>query len=78
MNGDDPILTPEQLIDTAIADAISGPQKVSGDAGSAESYDLDQLIRMKQFLAGEKAGVKVNRGLRFTRLIPDGTVGGRW
>lgn len=73
---DDEILTNEQLIDQAIADALAGPQRVSGDAGSAESYSLTELIKMKQFLAGKVAGVKVNRGLRFTRLIPDGTVGG--
>ena len=80
-------LTPEELIDQAIADALSGPQKASGDAGSVESYSLTELMKMKSFLAGQTAGKKKNRGLRFTRLVPDGTTGihcgwgrgwGRW
>ena len=73
MDGDE--LTPDQLIDQAIADALSGPQSVSGDAGSATSYSLKELMAMKSFLAGQTAGRKSNRGLRFTKLIPDGTTG---
>ena len=69
-------LTQDELIDAAISEAISGPQKASGDAGSVESYSLKELIEMSNYIKGQKAGVKRNRGLRFTRFSPDGTTGG--
>lgn len=68
-------LTPQQMIDNAIAEALDGPRRASGDAGEVESHNLKDLIAMKQFLAGRTSATKSNRGLRFSKFIPDGSTG---
>lgn len=58
----------------ALNAAIQGPAKVSSDAGSVEQHPLSELIRADQYMASKCAASKRRRGLRFTRLIPDGAV----
>lgn len=70
-------LTTEELINNAIAEALAGPRRASGDAGEVESHSLESLIKMKQFLSsGATAASNKRRGLRFTRFVPDGSMGG--
>lgn len=61
-------------VSAALVSAAQGPLKVAGDAGSVEQHTLDELIKADQYLAAKDAASKGRRGLRFTRLIPDGTV----
>lgn len=59
----------------AIVEALENPRRVSGDAGSVEGHSLPDLIAADKYLAAKAAASTRNRGLRFTKLIPDGTVG---
>ena len=70
-------MTSEEL-DAAIATLVinlSGPAKVSGDAGSVEQFALKDQIDALKFLAGQSATVGPDRGLRITRLVMPGTTG---
>jgi hypothetical protein len=58
----------------AIAAALGGPQSVTSDAGSVTQYGLGDLIAADKYLASRCAATSKRRGLRYTRLIPDGTV----
>ena len=73
----DPILTPLEMVNLAIMEALAGPKAASGDAGSVESHSLKDLLEMQKFLSAGAAGGKTtsNRGLRFSRFVPDGTTG---
>jgi hypothetical protein len=73
----EPILTPLDLVNLAILEALAGPKAASGDAGSVESHSLKDLLAMQQFLASGAAAQTTakNRGLRFSRFMPDGTTG---
>lgn len=58
----------------ALTAAIAGPKKVESDAGSVEQHAISELIEADRYQAAKCAAVNGRRGLRFTRLIPDGTV----
>ncbi len=58
----------------ALVTAMAGPMKVKGDAGEVEQYPLSDRIAADKYLAGKCATTSARRGLRFTRLIPEGTV----
>lgn len=60
----------------ALSAALAGPAKVTGDAGAVEQYPLVDLIAAHRYLAELALGAAGTRtrGLRFNRLIPDGTV----
>jgi hypothetical protein len=62
-------------VSSVIAGAVQGPKRVSGDAGSAEQFDLKDLIAADQYLSNKQAAAGRNRGLRFNKLVPDGTAG---
>lgn len=57
-----------------ITDAAQNPKKAQGDMGSAESHPLPDLIAADRYLAGRSAATGPRRGIRFTRLVPGGTV----
>ena len=61
---------------TALVNALSGPRRVTGDAGSVETHSITDLIKADQYLSAKAAGKLRNRGLRFNKLIPPGTVEG--
>lgn len=73
-------MTSEEL-DAAIATFVlnlSGPAKVSGDAGSVEQFSLKDQIEALKFLedqTGEVGAIGPGRGLRITRLVMPGTTG---
>lgn len=58
----------------ALLQAISGPQHIQTDAGSVGQYGAADLIKAANYLAATCAAGSSHRGLRFNRLIPDGTV----
>lgn len=66
--------TPSEVAETALTQALAGPARVSGDAGSVESHRLSDLIAADKHLKGQDAAGKPARGLRITRLLPPGTV----
>lgn len=57
--------------------AGTGPASVSGDAGSVTQQSLESLIALDKYLAAKDAAASAGRGLRFTRLIPDGAAAAR-
>ena len=64
----------QQNAEDALTNALSGPARVSGDAGSVEQHSIPDLIQADKYLSGKAAAANPNRGLMITSLIPDGTV----
>lgn len=58
----------------ALIAALTSPAKVAGDAGSVEQRSISELIAANNYLRSTCAGNGPRQGLRFTRLVPDGTV----
>jgi hypothetical protein len=67
-------------VSAALSAALQGPARVSSDAGEVEQFPIGDLIKADQYVAAKCAAGKARRGLRFTRLVPDGAVqdGGQW
>lgn len=70
-------MSDQDTANTALVNAVTGPRRVTGDAGSVEQFTPSELIAAANYLAGVAASTTRNRGLRFTRLEPDGTAGRR-
>ena len=51
---------------------MTGPKKVTGDAGSVEQHSLKDQLELDRYLASKDA-TKNGVGVRFTKLKPDGT-----
>ena len=58
----------------ALNAALLGPKRVSSDAGEVEQHSVKDLIEAAKFLSGQCAASSTRRGLRITKLIPEGTV----
>lgn len=58
----------------AIKSTAQGPKRVRTDAGEVESQDIEQQIAADKYLAAKAAASTANRGLRFNRLTPRGTI----
>lgn len=52
----------------------SGPAEVSSDAGRVVEQNLEDLLEAARQLAAQASAAKPHRGLRFTRLVPPGTI----
>ncbi|MCI0741174.1 MAG: hypothetical protein L0Y72_19250 [Gemmataceae bacterium] len=64
-------------IETAIeSNAIDGIAEVQGEAGRVRQYSLKDQIEADKYTRAAKAVPNANRGIRFTRLVPPGAVGG--
>lgn len=57
-----------------IEEVAAGPAEVQSDAGRVREQSLEDLVKADQHLAANTAAGKPHRGLRFTRLVPPGTV----
>jgi len=57
-----------------IETAAATPAEVTTDEGNVKERPLDELIQADQYLQGKSAATKKHRGLRFTKLVPPGTV----
>ena len=64
---------PTEKID-AIRENMTGPKRVTGDAGSVEQHSLKDQIEAERFLASKEATKRPGLGIRLTKLAPDGTV----
>lgn len=58
----------------ALIAALAGPKRVSSDAGEVEQHSVADIIKAIQFLNGQCAGSGPRRGIRFTKIKPEGTV----
>lgn len=61
-------------VSDALKAAAQQPRRVRTDAGEVEAHDLDQQIAADKYLASKAAASQANRGLRFNKLIPPGTI----
>ena len=57
-----------------IEEVAEGPAEVSGDQSSVKSQDISKLIEADRYLATKTAMGTTKRGIRFTKLVPDGTI----
>lgn len=64
-------------ISEKLVTAGTGPASASSDAGSVTQQSLESLITLDKYLAAKDAASGAGRGLRFSRLVPDGTTAGR-
>lgn len=66
---------PTDLTDS-IVEAATKPKKAEGDAGSIEARPISEMIEADKY-AKSQAAAAANRplgGIRFTKVIPPGTV----
>ena len=61
-------------VSDALKAAAQQPKRVRTDAGEVEAHDLDQQIAADKYLSGKGAVGNSHRGLRFSRIIPPGTI----
>lgn len=65
-------------IRTQIDSTASNPKRVRTDAGEVESQNLKDMIEADKYLSGKDAvtssSTRKNRGLRFNKLIPPGSI----
>lgn len=60
---------------TSVATAIVNPKSATADGVSVQSHSLPELIAAENHLAKKSAASKPGRGMRFSKLIPSGTIG---
>ena len=63
----------DEEIKQRILENMTGPKKVTGDAGSVEQHSLKEQIDFDRYIASKEAAGQ-GGGIRFTKLKPDGTV----
>jgi len=63
---------------SSVISNLSGPASVSSDAGTVQQHSIPDQIEAANYLAGIAAANSRRRGLRFNRLVPDGTVHTPW
>jgi hypothetical protein len=61
-------------LDDTILENAQGPERVEGDAGSVKQHPLPDQIEADKYLAAKEAAKRKDRGLRFNKLVPPGTV----
>jgi hypothetical protein len=61
------------LTDTIAATAAQ-PAMVETDGLKVQAVSIDELIAADRYLKAQVAGVNKQRGLRFTKLVPPGSV----
>ncbi len=57
-----------------IRENAEGLKRATGDSGSAEQHSLKDQIEADKYLASKDAAGKPNRGLRFSKFVPPGSV----
>jgi len=60
--------------DAAILAAMTGPAKVTTDGVTVEQHKLSELIAAANHVASKCSASNSRRGIRFTQLVPPGTV----
>ena len=62
-------------VDGALEAAMIGPRKAAGDGVSVEQHSLPDLIAAEKHVAQKAAASSPARGMRFSKIVPGGTVG---
>jgi hypothetical protein len=57
--------------------AMLEPKQAMADGVSTTAHSLPDLIQAEQYAAAKRAVNKPHRGLRFSKLVPPGTIGDR-
>jgi len=60
---------------TAVQDAMAQPKAASGDGVSVTQHSLPDLIQAEKHVAAKSAASKAHRGLRFSKIVPPGSIG---
>lgn len=62
-------------VSNALKQAAQQPKRVRTDAGEVEAHDLREQIEADKYLAAKAAAKSTkNRGLRFNKIVPPGTI----
>lgn len=61
-------------ITDAIEESAVGPRKVQGDEATVEQHSLLDQIAADKYIASKAAMTGTKHGIRFTKLVPPGTV----
>lgn len=62
--------TPDELV----AQAMTDPKRGVVDGVDITQHSLDELIAAARYLKSQTAASKAHRGLRFTKLVPGGSI----
>lgn len=54
--------------------AANQPKQAMADGVSVTNHSLPDLIEAEKHVAAKAAAAKAHRGLRFTKLVPPGTI----
>lgn len=63
-----------ETVEDAIRGNAEGPKRAQGDSGSVEQHSLKDQIEADRYLTSKQAVQDPKRGLRFTKLVPPGSV----
>ena len=66
--------TESDAVSQALSSAATGPASVESDAGSVRQQPLPDLIAADKYFRSRDAARSPRRGVKFTKLIPPGTV----
>ncbi len=58
----------------ALLESVSGPKKVSDDAGSVEQHSISDLIEADKYQASKETAKGHGIGIKLSKLEPDGTL----
>lgn len=64
----------DEDLQQVIRENAAGPKRAQGDSGSIEQHSLSEQIEADRYLTSKAAARKRTRGLRFSKLVPPGSV----
>lgn len=60
---------------TVVSEAMEQPKSAASDGLSVTQHSLPDLIKAEQYKASKTAASQPHRGIRFTKLVPPGSIG---
>jgi hypothetical protein len=63
----------DDLTDAIVTNA-QGPAEAHGDSGGMKQHSLPDVIEADKYVRAVQGVSKRNRGVRFSRIVPPGTV----
>jgi len=63
-----------ESLEIAIEENATGPKRIAGDAGSVEQHSITDQIAADKHISAKKAAGSKGIGIKFTKLVPGGTV----
>lgn len=65
--------TEDDELDETIRENIAAPLRARGEEGEMEQHKLSDQVAAAKYLRNGRAASKPHRGLRFSKIVPDGT-----